>query len=62
MNTVHISLKNASTTNNGIFEGWGTSLCWWAHRIGYSDTLTDKNLAVLTTISGDVAAIKKEVV
>ena len=29
---------------------------------GYSDTLTDKNLAVLTTISGDVAAIKKEVV
>lgn len=43
MNTVHISLKNASTTNNGVFEGWGTSLCWWAHRIGYSDVLTEKS-------------------
>ena len=43
MNTVHISFKNASTTNNGIFEGWGTSLCWWAHRIGYSDVLTGKS-------------------
>lgn len=43
MNTVNISLKNASTTNNGVFEGWGTSLCWWAHRIGYSDVLTGKS-------------------
>lgn len=43
MNTVHISFKNASTTNNDIFEGWGTSLCWWAHRIGYSDVLTEKS-------------------
>ncbi len=25
--------------NGGVFEGWGTSLCWWANRIGYSDTL-----------------------
>ena len=23
------------------FEGWGTSLCWWANRIGYSQELTD---------------------
>ena len=29
---------------------------------GYYDTLTDKNLAVLTAISGDVAAIREEVV
>ena len=21
------------------FEGWGTSLCWWAHRLGYDDEL-----------------------
>ncbi len=42
INTINISLKNASKTNNGKFEGWGTSLCWWAHRIGYSDTLTQK--------------------
>lgn len=26
----------------GEFEGWGTSLCWWANRIGYSDALTQK--------------------
>ena len=23
-----------------MFEGWGTSLCWWANRIGYSDALS----------------------
>lgn len=22
------------------FDGWGTSLCWWANRVGYSDKLT----------------------
>ncbi len=25
-----------------VFEGWGTSLCWWANRIGYSDILSEK--------------------
>lgn len=30
-----------SPFNDGVFEGWGTSLCWWANRVGYSDTLTD---------------------
>lgn len=29
-----------STINGGVFEGWGTSLCWWANRVGYSETLT----------------------
>ncbi len=24
------------------FEGWGTALCWWANRIGYSDDLSQK--------------------
>lgn len=37
-----ISINNASATNNGIFEGWGTSLCWWANRVGYSPVLTEK--------------------
>lgn len=36
---VVISMDNASTTNDGKFEGWGTSLCWWANRVGYSDKL-----------------------
>ncbi len=40
MKKVIISLKNSSKTNNGIFEGWGTSLCWWANRIGHSEKLT----------------------
>ena len=30
-----------SPFNDGVFEGWGTSLCWWANRVGYSDKLTD---------------------
>ena len=38
-----ISMKNASTTNNGSFQGWGTSLCWWANRVGYSPVLTEKS-------------------
>ncbi len=24
------------------FEGWGTSLCWWAHRLGHDDELSQK--------------------
>ena len=40
--TVTVSPLNASTNNGGIFEGWGTSLCWWANRLGYSDTLAQK--------------------
>lgn len=33
--------SKGSPFNNGIFEGWGTSLCWWANRVGYDDKLTD---------------------
>ena len=31
-----------SAVNEGVFEGWGTSLCWWANRLGYSEVLTEK--------------------
>lgn len=31
--------ERISQVNGGVFEGWGTSLCWWANRVGYSDTL-----------------------
>ena len=41
-NMKKVSPKNFSTTNNGIFQGWGTSICWWGHRIGYSDELSEK--------------------
>ena len=40
---ITISPKNAITTNGGVFEGWGTSLCWWANRLGYSDTLAQQS-------------------
>ena len=42
MNTIKLCKSKMSTTNNGVFQGWGTSLCWWANRIGYSPVLTEK--------------------
>ena len=41
-NTEIITLNpvEASPFNGGRFEGWGTSLCWWANRLGYSGELT----------------------
>ena len=36
--TIKINPDKAITAG-GAFEGWGTSLCWWANRLGYSDTL-----------------------
>lgn len=46
MEKIILTPDNASKTNNGIFEGWGTSLCWWANRIGFSKKLT-KDSAML---------------
>ena len=40
--TITVSPLNVSTNNGGVFEGWGTSLCWWANRLGYSDALAQK--------------------
>ena len=37
---ITVDPQNAFEVNEGVFEGWGTSLCWWANRIGYSDALT----------------------
>ncbi|MBQ3946898.1 MAG: alpha-L-arabinofuranosidase, partial [Ruminococcus sp.] len=39
---VVISPLNKYEINNGVFEGWGTSLCWWANRVGYSDSLAQQ--------------------
>ncbi len=43
MEKISVNLKNKSTSNNGKFQGWGTSLCWWANRVGYSPVLTEKS-------------------
>ncbi|MBR5363671.1 MAG: discoidin domain-containing protein [Oscillospiraceae bacterium] len=40
--TVALSPDDTYAINNGVFEGWGTSLCWWANRVGYSDSLAQK--------------------
>ena len=40
--TITVDPENASPFNGGQFEGWGTSLCWWANRIGYNEALTKK--------------------
>ena len=46
--TIKLDLSNVQTFNDtnqdgyGEFQGWGTSLCWWANRLGYSDTLTSQ--------------------
>jgi len=39
---IEFNKENASTFNNGMFEGFGTSFCWWANRLGYSDSLSEK--------------------
>lgn len=42
MEEIIINPAHTSPFNNGIFEGWGTSFCWWPNRIGYSEILTKK--------------------
>ena len=39
---IRLDPSEASPFNNGKFEGWGTSLCWWANRLGYSEELTQQ--------------------
>lgn len=41
-NTVTLSPLDTYAINGGVFEGWGTSLCWWANRVGYSDSLAQQ--------------------
>ena len=40
---ITVSADNMIRTNGGRWEGWGTSLCWWANRVGYNETLTQKS-------------------
>ena len=44
--TVTVSPYSKFDINGGKFEGWGTSLCWWANRVGYSDSLAQKTADV----------------
>ncbi len=38
--TVTLRPHEASPFNGGEFQGWGTSLCWWANRVGGDDSMT----------------------
>ena len=38
-----ITINVPDIQNTRPFEGWGTALCWWANRIGYSDELAQKS-------------------
>ncbi|MDE6851162.1 MAG: hypothetical protein K2J67_01560 [Lachnospiraceae bacterium] len=46
--TIQIDPENHSVFHDtdqdgwGEFQGWGTSLCWWANRVGYDETLTSQ--------------------
>ncbi|MCQ2960319.1 MAG: hypothetical protein MJ198_09065 [Bacteroidales bacterium] len=42
IDTVRVEPKNVITTNESKFDGWGTSLGWWANRIGYSDEMSQQ--------------------
>lgn len=45
---VHVKTSSASTFHDtdgdglGEFEGWGTSLCWWANRVGNNAALSSE--------------------
>lgn len=39
---IRLNPSDASPFNNGEFQGWGTALCWWANRVGYSDKMTQQ--------------------
>ena len=49
---ITVSPFAVSPINDGVFEGWGTSLCWWANRVGYSDTLAEKTAELFFGDSG----------
>lgn len=42
MQKITVSMKKRSLTADGKWAGWGTSLCWWANRVGYSEKMTEK--------------------
>lgn len=41
--TLVLSPHDIIVTNGAVWEGWGTSLCWWANRIGYDSVLVQQS-------------------
>lgn len=46
-NIVAINSRNVYSSNHGIFEGWGTSLCWFGNRIGGSEKTSNEAAKLL---------------
>ncbi len=47
VDTIVIDPMNMSRTNGGVFEGWGTSLCWYGNRIGGSEQASNQAAELL---------------
>lgn len=47
VDTIVIDPMNMSRTNGGVFEGWGTSLCWYGNRIGGSEQTSNQAAELL---------------
>ncbi len=49
-------MKKITVSKNNMFpdsfKGWGTSLCWWAHRLGISDKLTEDSARLFFSRDG----------
>lgn len=49
MNNIIIDSKNLFPR---VFRGWGTSLCWWANRIGYSEKMVKDSARLFFSAEG----------
>ena len=49
-------MKNIIISKNNMhpnsFKGWGTSLCWWANRVGYSEKITKDSARLFFSADG----------
>ncbi len=46
-NVVKIDASNLYGSNGGVFQGWGTSLCWFGNRIGASEKTSNEAAKLL---------------
>lgn len=46
-NVVKIDAGNVYGSNGGVFQGWGTSLCWFGNRIGASEKTSNEAAKLL---------------
>ncbi len=50
--TVTLRPLDSSPFNGGEFQGWGTSLCWWANRVGGDDNMTSQAVTAFFSDEG----------